>query len=89
MRIYVGNLNFRSTEAEVRELFAQFGQVDDVVLISDRMTGRPKGFGFVEMPNASEAQQAIDGLNGREFGGRDLTVNEARPRAPRNDRPAW
>ena len=83
----MGNLNFRSTEAEVRELFEQFGQVDDVVLISDRMTNRPKGFGFVEMPNAGEAQQAIDNLNGREFGGRDLTVNEARPRAPRNDRP--
>ncbi len=83
----MGNLNFRSTEAEVRELFEQFGQVDDVVLISDRMTNRPKGFGFVEMPNAGEAQQAIASLNGREFGGRDLTVNEARPRAPRNDNP--
>ena len=89
MRIYVGNLNFQSTESEVQELFGQYGQVDDVALISDRMTGRAKGFGFVEMPNADEAQAAIAALNGKNFGGRDLTVNEARPREPRRDRSPW
>ncbi len=89
MRIYVGNLNFQSTESEIQELFAQYGQVDDVALITDRMTGRAKGFGFVEMPNGDEAQAAIAGLNGKNFGGRDLTVNEARPREPRRDRSPW
>ncbi|MBC8424401.1 RNA-binding protein [bacterium] len=89
MKIYVGNLNFRSTEDEIRDLFGQYGQVDDVALITDRETGRPRGFGFVEMPEDDPARRAIEELNGKDFGGRALTVNEARPREPRSPRPAW
>ena len=89
MKIYVGNLNFRSTEDEIRTLFGEFGQVDDVALITDRDTGRPRGFGFVEMPEDDAARKAIEALNGKEVDGRALTVNEARPREPRSPRPAW
>lgn len=80
MRIYVGNLLYETTEQQLREAFEQHGAVDEVSMIQDRETGRPKGFAFVEMPTAGEAQSAIDGLNGQEFLGRSLTVNEARPR---------
>ena len=83
MNIFVGNLAFTATEAEVRQLFEGYGTVDTVNLLMDRDTGRPRGFGFVEMPDATEAQAAIDGLNGTSLGGRQLTVNEARPREER------
>ena len=82
MKIYVGNLNFRSTEDEIRNLFGQYGQVDDVALITDRDTGRPRGFGFVEMPEDDSARKAIEEMNGKEVDGRALTVNEARPPPP-------
>ena len=83
--IFVGNLNYAATEDEIRELFEQFGTVDRVSLISDRDTGRPRGFGFVEMPNDDEGARAIEELNGVSLGGRTLNVNEARPRAPRGE----
>ena len=79
-KIYVGNLPFSATESEVRELFAQHGAVESVSLISDRETGRPRGFGFVEMARA-DATRAIQNLNGRELGGRPLRVNEAQERS--------
>ncbi len=86
-RIYVGNLPFSANDQEVRELFEEFGEVTSVNLITDRETGRPRGFGFVEMGEGGS--EAIDALNGKEMGGRTLNVNEARPRterAPRRDR---
>ena len=90
-KIYVGNLPFSSTEDEVRELFSQYGEVTSVSLITDRETGRPRGFGFVEM--ASGAQEAISELDNRMLGGRNLKVNEARPRegggGGRPRRPQW
>jgi RNA recognition motif-containing protein len=76
-RIYVGNLPFSTTDDELRSLFSQYGQVVSVNLVTDRETGRPRGFGFVEMEGADEAISALDR---KEFGGRVLTVNEARPR---------
>lgn len=78
--IFVGNLNFGATEDAIRSLFETYGTVDRVNLVTDRDTGRAKGFGFVEMSVAAEADQAIAGLNGREVGGRALTINEARPK---------
>lgn len=78
-KIYVGNLPFSATEAELRELFGQYGAVESVNLITDRETGRPRGFGFVEMGDA-EADAAISALDGQEFGGRTLRVNVARER---------
>jgi len=83
MNIYVGNLSFEATEDEVRALFAEFGEVSSVNLISDRDSGRPKGFGFVEMPQAEQAQKAMQALNAKEFKGRPLNVNEARPKTDR------
>ena len=80
MKLYVGNMSFDSSEAELRKAFEAFGQVDSVTIIMDRDTGRPKGFGFVEMSNDAEAKKAIEGLNGKDFMGRSLNVNEARPR---------
>jgi RNA recognition motif-containing protein len=78
-KIYVGNLPFTATEDEVKALFAEHGEVESVALITDRETGRPRGFGFVEMaPDAADA--AIKALDGKEMGGRNLRVNEARPR---------
>jgi RNA recognition motif-containing protein len=86
MRIYVGNLPYTCTADEVRELFSSYGNVDSVNLITDRETGRPRGFGFVEMGSGGEA--AISALHAAGFGGRTLTVNEARPRdrEPRRER---
>ena len=81
-QIYVGDLPYRSGEEEVRELFSQYGEVNSVKLISDRETGRPRGFGFVEMEDEG-ALKAIEALDGREFEGRTLRVNEARPREVR------
>ena len=78
-RLYVGNLPFSATEDAVRDLFSQYGQVVSVTLLTDRDTGRPRGFGFVEMDDAS-AQAAISGLDGQDFDGRALKVNEARER---------
>jgi len=80
MNIYVGNLSFDTRETDLRELFAPYGNIEEVRLITDRETGRSKGFGFVEMPSNSEAQAAIQGLSGKDLQGRALTVNEARPR---------
>ncbi|ADD68049.1 RNP-1 like RNA-binding protein [Denitrovibrio acetiphilus DSM 12809] len=84
MNIYVGNLSYTSSEDELFELFENMGQVDSARIITDRDTGRSKGFGFVEMADAEQAKAAIEQLNGTEFGGRNLTVNEAKPR--NNDR---
>ena len=78
--IFVGNLDFAATDSSVRALFERYGTVDRVNLVTDRDTGRARGFGFVEMPNAHEADQAIAGLNGMDFEGRALNVNEARPK---------
>lgn len=78
--IYVGNLPFDATEDQVRELFEQHGKVQSVKLVSDRETGRPRGFGFVEMEGA-DADSAIAALNGQQFGGRSLRINEARERS--------
>lgn len=86
--IYVGNLPFNSSEDEIRELFAQHGDVQSVKLITDRETGRPRGFGFVEMDNDA-AMAAISTLDGTEFGGRTLRVNEARDRGERPRRRSW
>jgi RNA recognition motif-containing protein len=82
-RLYVGNLPFSASEDQVRELFSQNNRtVTEVKLITDRDTGRPRGFGFVEMASAEEAQNAINDLNGHSLDGRPLTVNEARERTP-------
>jgi RNA recognition motif-containing protein len=83
MKIYVGNLPFDATQSGVQELFSQYGQVTDVTLINDRETGRPRGFGFVEMPDSAEANKALQALNGQDFGGRSLNINEAKPRESR------
>jgi len=80
MRIYVGNLSYEVSEEELRQEFLAFGEVESVNVILDRYSGRPKGFGFVEMPSASEGQAAIAGLNGKTVSDRAIVVNEARPR---------
>jgi RNA recognition motif-containing protein len=80
MKLYVGNMSFDTSESEVRKAFEAHGTVDSVTIIMDRDTGRPKGFGFVEMSNEAEAKKAIESLNGKDFMGRTLNVNEARPR---------
>src|ERR687889_518201 len=82
-RLYVGNLNFRTTSDELREVFSQAGEVENATVVEDRDTGRSRGFGFVEMATAEGAAAAIEQFNGKEFGGRTLTVNEARPRVER------
>jgi len=83
-KLYVGNLSFSTTENDLREMFTPFGAVESVSLVTDRDTGRSRGFGFVEMTNDTEAAAAIAGLNGKDAGGRPLTVNEARPKAERS-----
>ncbi len=80
MKIYVGNLSYEVTEEELRQEFQAFGEVESVSIITDKYSGRPKGFAFVEMPTASEAQAAISELNGKTLKERTLNVNEARPR---------
>ena len=83
-RLYVGNLPFDTDESRLRTLFQEGGrQVTEVKIITDRDTGRPRGFAFVEMGSEADAEAAVNALNGREFGGRTLTVNEAREQAPR------
>jgi RNA recognition motif-containing protein len=82
-KLYVGNLSFRTTSEDLREAFATIGTVESATVIEDRDTGRSRGFGFVEMATAEEAAAAIEQFNGKDLGGRNLTVNEAKPRADR------
>jgi cold-inducible RNA-binding protein len=80
MNLYIGNLAYSVREQELQQFFEQYGEVSSVKVVMDRVTGRSKGFAFVEMPNDSEAQNAIDSLNGKPFKERAMTVNQARPR---------
>jgi RNA recognition motif-containing protein len=104
LRIYVGNFVYETSEQDLREAFEAFGEVGEIAIVRDRDTGRSRGFGFVEMPNDGEAQGAIGALNGKDLGGRSITVNEARARPERgggfgggggggrdggNRRPSW
>jgi cold-inducible RNA-binding protein len=86
MKLYVGNLAFQTSSEELQQLFAQAGTVQSASVIEDRDTGRSRGFGFVEMASPEEGQNAISQFNGKEFNGRNLTVNEARPREDRGNR---
>ena len=88
-KLYVGNLSYGTTDSDLQNLFEQHGAVQSAQVIMDRDTGRSKGFGFVEMGNADEAQAAISALNGQQIDGRALTVNEARPREDRGSRPSY
>src|SRR6185503_6681688 len=85
-KLYVGNLSFRTTSEELRDAFAAVGSVESASVIEDRDTGRSRGFAFVEMATPEEAAKAIEEFNGKDFGGRNLTVNEAKPRADRGGR---
>jgi cold-inducible RNA-binding protein len=85
VNLYVGNLNFDTTEDDLRQAFAAHGTVTSARIITDRETGNSRGFGFVEMDDSQAGQSAMMALNGQELGGRTLTVNEARPREPRQD----
>ena len=80
MRLFVGNLSFQTTEDDLRDTFAQHGTITDVKIMTDRMTGRSRGFGFVEMASSDEARKAIAAIDGRDHGGRQLTVNIAKSR---------
>ncbi len=80
MDIYVGNLSYDATEDDLKKVFEEFGEIEAVKIITDRYSGRSKGFGFVTMSNEEEARAAIDALNGKEMMGREIKVNEARPR---------
>ena len=86
MNIYVGNLPYDVSEDELRAIFSEFGEIDTVNIITDRFSGQSKGFGFAEMPNNTEADQAIKALNGSSFKGRTLKVNQAKPRTERPSR---
>ena len=86
MEIYVGNLAWATTDDGLKAAFGAFGEVTAVRVVTDRMTGRSKGFGFVTMPDATQAQAAIDALNGKELDGRTVRVNESQPRPPREER---
>lgn len=86
MKIYVGNLNYDTNDETLLTLFKEFGEVESAKVITDKYSGRSRGFGFVEMPESGEAQKAIEGLNGREVDGRTLKVNEARPKGSGGDR---
>ena len=85
MNIYVGNLPFELTDESLEAAFTEYGEVSSARVIIDRFSGRSRGFGFVEMSNDDEGKAAIEGLNGKDFQGRTLTVNEARPRVDRGD----
>lgn len=88
-KLYVGGLPYSTTDSELSQVFAKFGEVESANVIMDKMTGRSRGFGFVSMVNDEEAMKAIDSMNGADFGGRKLNVNEAKPledRPPRRDR---
>ena len=89
MNIYIGNISYNMTDGELGDLFAPYGEVSSAKIIMDRETGRSKGFGFVEMPNSGEAENAIRDLNDKEVNGRNLRVNEARPREERPRRPRY
>ena len=86
MKLYVGNLSFNTTETDLQDAFGPFGSVNDVKIMQDRDTGRSRGFGFVTMSSTAEGQAAIEGLNGKALDGRNLTVNEAKPREDRPQR---
>jgi RNA recognition motif-containing protein len=86
MNIFIGNLAWTTTEEDLAQLFHPYGEIARVQIATDRDTGRSRGFGFVEMPDVTEAQAAIDGLNGTSLGGRPLTINEARQREERRPR---
>ena len=86
MNIYVGNIAHGLTESELHDMFTAFGKVSSTRLITDKFTGQPRGFAFVEMPEKEEAQKAIDSLNGKDVNGRALTVNEARPKTDNRSR---
>lgn len=85
-KLYVGNLPYTTTDAELKEMFSQSGTVSEAVVISDKMSGRSKGFGFVTMSTDEEAQKAVEQFNGKDMGGRSIVVNEARPLEPRAPR---
>lgn len=87
INIYVGNLSFDTTEDQLRELFESYGQVESATIVSDKFTGRPRGFGFVKMPEREEGLRAIQELDAKDFMGRNLKVNEAQPRTERSERP--
>ncbi len=89
MNLYVGNLSFDTDEQSLRQLFADYGNVSSARIITDRETGRSRGFGFVELDDDSAALKAVTELNGTELDGRTLTINEARPREPRQQRSRW
>lgn len=89
MKLYVGNLPYSTTGEELQGAFAAFGEVASATVVQDRQTGRSRGFGFVEMPSADEANAAIAALNGKDFNGRNLVVNEARPRPDGGSRGAF
>lgn len=86
MDIYVGNLAYKSTDDDLRTLFGQYGEVTSARVVTDKASGRSKGFGFVEMPDENQAKAAIDAINGNDFQGRPLRVNQSQPK-PREDRP--
>ena len=88
-KLYVGNLSFNASEEQLSEHFSAFGTVDSCKIITDRDTGRSKGFGFVEMSSSEEAQEVISNLDGKEFEGRNLRVNEAKPQERNNNRNRW
>ena len=87
MNIYVGNLSFDASEEDIQKLFSGFGQVSSVTIVRDKYSGQPRGFGFIDMPERSEAQAAIENLNGKELLGRSINVSEARPRTDRGGKP--
>jgi cold-inducible RNA-binding protein len=86
MKLYVGNLSYSTTQEALESAFSDHGRVDEVAIVMDRETGRPRGFAFVTMNNDQEARSAIDAVNGKEIDGRTVTVNEARPKADRASR---
>jgi len=86
VKLYVGNLSFQTSSDDLQQLFAQVGTVESATVVEDRDTGRSRGFGFVEMASKEEGQKAIDEFNGKDLNGRNLTVNEARPREDRGNR---
>lgn len=81
MKLFVGNFAFSTTEDDLRAIFEPYGSIDSVAVVTDRTTGRSRGFGFVEMPDKAQAEKAIEALNGKQIGGRTLNINEARPKA--------
>lgn len=89
MKLYVGNLSFNTSNSELEELFAQIGAVETATVVEDRETGRSRGFGFVEMASKEDGEKAIAELDGQEFGGRQLKVNEAKPRENRGGGGGW